>query len=139
MKHYNPNSKYDYCVLFSGGKDSTYLACKMKEMIGGRVCLLTVDNGFEDKNFLERAKEVAKSLDLPHYIISTKEGEIEGLFNFVVKEPKLREVDSNCICYYCGQFIMKMGIRFAEENNIPVVIHGMSPTQYNLPDNLFKG
>lgn len=137
-KYYNPDSEYDYCVLFSGGKDSTYLAYKMKDMIGGRVCLLTVDNGLEDENFLPHVKKVAKSLELPHFIISTKKGEIEGLFNFVIKEEKLRGVDSNCVCYYCGQFIMKTGIRFAEEHNIPVVIHGMSPTQYNMPQNLLS-
>lgn len=135
-KYYNPDSEYDYCVLFSGGKDSTYLAHKMKDMIGGRVCLVTIDNGLEDENFMQHVKNVAKSLDLPHYIISTKEGEIEGLFNFVIKEPRLREVDDNCVCYYCGQFIMKTGIRFAEEHNIPVVIHGMSPSQYSMPKRL---
>ncbi|ACL75346.1 7-cyano-7-deazaguanine synthase [Ruminiclostridium cellulolyticum] len=135
-KYYNPDSKYDYCVLFSGGKDSTYLANIMKQMKGGRVCTLTVDNGFEDEVFLDHVKKVADKIGVDSYIITPPKEDFELLFNYVIKEPKLRAVDSNAICYFCGQYIMKAGIRFAEENNIPVVIHGMSPTQYNLPDKL---
>lgn len=48
------HARYDCVVLFSGGKDRTYLAHVMKEYTNGRVCLLNVDNGYEDAEYTKR-------------------------------------------------------------------------------------
>ena len=58
---YREDSVYDYLVLFSGGKDSTYLAHLLKKARGKRVCLFTVENGFEESGFLPHVFETAEA------------------------------------------------------------------------------
>lgn len=131
-KYENKGSKYDYLLLFSGGKDSTYLAHTVKKLKGKKVCLFTVDNGFEEENFLNHVKKVADDLELDHCIYKASEHDFERLYSFTIREKMFREIDPNPVCFLCGYFITALGVEFAEKNNIPAVIHGMSPTQYNL-------
>ena len=55
---FNSESAYDHLVLFSGGKDSTYIAHKISKAKGARICLFSVDNGFEGEDYINNLKKV---------------------------------------------------------------------------------
>jgi hypothetical protein len=148
---YKSDSNYDYLVLFSGGKDSTYLAHKLKQAKGGRVCLFTIENGLpasskinrdkgkgenqglftmlEEKSLVESAKTVAAQLDMDLYIYQPPVSEFVKFYNFLITEDGVRDFDSNPLCFFCGRYIMALGLEFAERNNIPFVCYGATPMQ----------
>ncbi|MBN2533966.1 MAG: hypothetical protein JXB88_13835 [Spirochaetales bacterium] len=152
---YNEESGYDYLVLFSGGKDSTYLAHKLKQAKGGRVCLFTVDNGIppnllmdetgnngsmslftpsgsdEKKSIADVAKKTAKQLDMDLFIYQPPQKYFLKYYNFLILEDKVKEIDSNPLCFLCGRYFMALGMNFAEKHKIPFVFYGATPMQVN--------
>ena len=66
-------SNYDCVILFSGGKDSTYLAHLIKKAKAERICLFFIDNSFEDGKYV---KEIAAKLNIDLYVYKPKEEEI---------------------------------------------------------------
>ena len=127
--NYNEQSLYDYLVLYSGGKDSTYLAHTMKQCIGGRVCLFTVDNGFENDETLKQIKNNAIKLGCDLYIYQQPPVNFLTYYNFLITEPALRTIDSNPLCLFCNRYFMALGVEFAERLNIPIVVHGATAEQ----------
>lgn len=126
---YCESSPYDYLVLFSGGKDSTYLAHKLKQAKGGRVCLFTVENGFEEKSYVEKVKKVASQLGADLFIYQPLQDELIEFYRFLITEDRLKEFDTNPLCFYCGRYFMALGMEFARRNNIPFVAYGATPMQ----------
>lgn len=126
---YRNDSPYDFLVLFSGGKDSTYLAHKLKAAKGGRVCLYSVDNGFEHESFTETIKRTAGQLKLDLYIYQPPSEEFIKFYNLLITEEKVKKIDSNPLCFFCGRYLMALGLEFAERNRIPFVIYGATPIQ----------
>ncbi|UCH94842.1 MAG: asparagine synthase [Candidatus Aminicenantes bacterium] len=131
-KDYLEDSTYDYLVLFSGGKDSTYLAHRLKKAKGGRVCLFTIDNGFEDDHFLETAREGADMLKMDLYIHRPVYDELTHYYKYIITEPALKEIDDNPLCFFCSRLFMGTALRFAQRNQIPFVIYGATPEQLKL-------
>jgi len=129
---FNENSIYDYLVLFSGGKDSSYLAHRMKEAAGGRVCLFCVDNGFEDKTFQEEVVARADELKMDLYIHRPSHHQLRRYYRYIVTEPALKEIDANPMCFFCSRFFMGTAVQFAEKNKIPFVVYGATPEQMKL-------
>ena len=129
------NSKYDYLLFFSAGKASTYLALKLKQMKKGKICLFTVDNGFENKNFTDRIKQTASTLELDYKILTPPAEEFETLFRFIIKEIPFDEFEEDVInpCLFCMSYIWALGMEYAEKNNIPMVVSGQNPAQIGLP------
>jgi len=123
------DSPYDYLVLFSGGKDSTYLAHILKQAAGGRVCLFSIDNGFEDESFTTVVKETAYRMETDLYIYQPPREAFMKYYNFLITENQLKKIDSNPLCFFCGRYFMALGLEFAERNNIPFVIYGATPMQ----------
>jgi hypothetical protein len=129
-------STYDCLLFFSGGKDSSYLALKLKQMGKRKICLFTVDNGFEEDNFIDHARQVASGLELELKICTPPVEEFETLFKFVLKElsfDDFKEYSKNPICIFCMFYIWAQGMKYAEENDIPVVLTAHSPSQLRLP------
>jgi len=125
------NSQYDCIVMFSGGKDSTYLAHKLKNF-GYNVLLFSIEHGFD---YIHRTQETVKSLGLDHYIFRPKESNY--LFNFIFTNiDELKNINflsgkliSNPVCFFCTSFMNSIATKFADEHNIPFVFRGTSPKQ----------
>ncbi len=122
----NFESKYDSVVLFSGGKDSTYLAHLIKKAKAERGCLFSVDNSFEDDNHL---KVVAAKLNLDLFVFKPKEEDVYNLYNFLLSEPILKEIDANPLCFLCNRYFTSLGVDFAHKFGIPFVVSGVTATQ----------
>jgi hypothetical protein len=129
-KHRQKAAAYDCLVLFSGGKDSTFIAHLLKDA-GQKVCLLTVDNGFEGKKLLSHARTVARQVNCDLYIYQPNNDIFVKLYRLLMTEPKLLTVDTNPLCFFCGRFFMSLGVEFAERIGIPIVAYGATPEQLN--------
>ncbi len=125
-KQSSSKSGYDCLVLFSGGKDSTYLAHLIKKVKAQRVCLFSVDNSFEESIYV---KEVAARLNLDLYLFKPRESEIVALYNFLILETALKEIDSNPLCILCNRYFTTLGVEFAHKFGIPFVVSAVTASQ----------
>ena len=128
---YRKEAPYDYLVLFSGGKDSMYIAHRIKQAARGRVCLFTIDNGLEEDTFFSHAKAAARKLDSDLFIFQPPAEKFARFYRFLITEPSLKEIDTNPMCFFCARYIMALGVSFAEKMNIPFVFYGATPEQIN--------
>lgn len=126
LKNKIENTKYDCLIMFSGGKDSTFLAHYFKKIFGKKVCLFSVDNSFEDNTFLA---EVAGKLDLDLFVFRPSEEELIKYYNFIISKKELKNINSNPLCYLCNQYFSSLAIHFADKLGIPMVINGITMAQ----------
>ena len=124
--------KYDFVVSFSGGKDSTYIANLLKQTGFERVLLLTVDNGVEEEIFLDYVSDVAKKIGYDHYIIKPNLDNFRVAIKTMIEEKTFMKYDSNPICFFCTEFMVALSKQYAMDEEIPVLLHGMSPEQFHL-------
>jgi tRNA(Ile)-lysidine synthase TilS/MesJ len=54
IKELNKNSDYDCLLMFSGGKDSSYLLCYLSQELGLRVATVTLTHDFMPKETREK-------------------------------------------------------------------------------------
>ncbi|MCX5905394.1 MAG: asparagine synthase, partial [Proteobacteria bacterium] len=108
------DAAYDCLVLFSGGKDSTYMAHMLKLARGGRVCLFSVDNGFEAKSHFDFLKAGATKLKMDLYLYQPPFEEFVTYYNFLLTEDLLKSFDSNPLCFFCARYFMALGLEFAD-------------------------
>jgi|GEM_PF-1569120 len=149
------HGEYDYLILFSGGKDSTYLAHKLRQAKGGRVCLLAIDNGIpanppkagagncgnmclftaggesENRSLSEVVTKVSSQLEMDLFIYRPPVEHFRNYYKFLIMEDLVKEVDSNPLCFFCGRYFMALGLDFAAKHNIPFVFYGATPMQVN--------
>ena len=126
---HRPEAAYDHLVVFSGGKDSTYMAHKLRQAKGGRVCLFCVDNGFEENSYIDHLKKAASQLQMDLYIYAPPIGEFIVYYNFLIQEDLMKSFDSNPLCFFCARYFMALGQEFADRLNIPFVSYGATPMQ----------
>src|SRR4030042_1814240 len=77
-------------IAFSGGVDSTFLACVAKDVYGEKLLLITATSSTYPFYELEEAKSLAQLLGINHRIIVSEELDIPGYAD----NPTDR-------CYYC--------------------------------------
>ncbi len=58
-----------FAIAFSGGVDSTFLAAAAKNICKDKVIVITADSAFQSKKDIEKASEIAASLNIPHFVI----------------------------------------------------------------------
>ncbi|GHU36498.1 hypothetical protein FACS1894105_06940 [Clostridia bacterium] len=122
----NKQGKYHCVVLFSGGKDSTYLSLIMRQYFGKKVCLFTVNNGYENGI---QAQKIASELHLDLFIYQPDFTLIDAMYKYFITNPLLKEIDTNPLCFLCNRFFTRMGLEFAQQNDIPFVINALTSTQ----------
>jgi len=121
-------SSYDHLVLFSGGKDSTYMAHKLKQS-GSKVCLFSVDNGFEDEAHTAKMQKAAEQLNLDLYIYKPPIEDFIKFYRLLITEDLFKEFDSNPLCFLCARNFISIGLSFADKLDIPFVSYGATPMQ----------
>lgn len=133
---YSKNSKYDYLILFSGGKDSTYLAHLFKKIKSGRVCLFMLDNGYDSDVTINNIRKLADKLECDLYIQSLNKKAVNEFYSFLLHKKELLEIDTNPLCFFCSKLFCAFGLEFAAKQNIPIVINGASAEQIALGNTL---
>lgn len=125
--------KYDCVLMFSGGKDSSYLLWMLKKIYNKNVIAVTIDNGFEHEETFYQAQQYAAKLEVPHVIYHAPKELFKLLYKCSIKESEkfgeLRNV--NHVCVICSFLLWIYSQKFAEEQNVPLVISGFDPAQIN--------
>ena len=123
---------YDCLALLSGGKDSTYVLCRLVDM--GLVPLaFTLDNGYISEEAKGNIRRVVESLGVDHEFATTSS------MNEIFRDSLTRF--SN-VCNGCFKAIYTLSIARARELGIPVIVTGLSRGQFfetRLTEDLFRG
>lgn len=125
---------YDCAVMFSGGKDSTYLLYLLKEVYKKKVLAVTVDNGFEHDWIWKQTKELTERMNVPHVIYRPGNENFSLLFETMIKEYEKFSVlgNGNHICYICNNLLWASTLKYASGEGIPFVISGLDPGQIDI-------
>ncbi len=112
-------SKYDCLLLYSGGKDSSYVLHQLVDM-GLKVLTFTFDNGYISEKAFENIDRMKSLLNVDHIVLDLekmKEIFVESLWS-----------DYN-VCNGCFKAVNTFGAKLAHENNINLVISGLTRGQ----------
>ncbi len=115
----NEKKNYDCMLLYSGGKDSTYVLHQLVDM-GLRVLAYTFDNGYISKTALENISRTVKELKVDHIVDSydrMKEVFLEGL------------KAEYSVCNGCFKVLLLRSNRLAWEKRIEYIVTGFSRGQ----------
>jgi amino acid adenylation domain-containing protein len=122
---------YDCLLLFSGGKDSTYMLYKIKEL-GLNPLAFTLDNGFLSEEAINNIRRVTQTIGVDHVFGRT---------------PHMNEifVDSlkqfSNVCNGCFKTIYTLATNLAHEKGIRYIVTGLSRGQFfetRLTEEVFK-
>jgi amino acid adenylation domain-containing protein len=113
------NAEYDCLLLYSGGKDSTYVLYRLAEM-GIKVLAFTFDNGYISNTALKNIDRIVKECNVNHVI-----GRVDEM-NRVFLEGLQEECS---VCNGCFKVLRMLSTRLAYEKGIKYVINGLSRGQ----------
>lgn len=122
---------YDCLVLFSGGKDSTYMLYKIKDL-GLKALAFTLDNGFLSAEAMANIRRVIQMVGVDHVFGAT---------------PHMNEifVDSlkqfSNVCNGCFKTTYTLAANLAREKGIHYIVTGLSRGQFfetRLTEDVFK-
>jgi pyridinium-3,5-biscarboxylic acid mononucleotide sulfurtransferase len=100
-------------VAFSGGVDSTFLACIAGEVLPGKVLLVTAMSSTYPASELDESKRLAALLQLPQKTIISEELDIDG---FADNTPQR--------CYYCKKTLFSHILKIARDEGFEAVFDG---------------
>ena len=112
-------SEYDCMLLYSGGKDSSYVLYRLVEM-GLKVLAFTFDNGFISKAAFDNIRRQTSKLGVDSIIRKTERMDeifIESL------------TSDSTVCSGCFKSLTAISTEIAEEQGINVIVTGLSRGQ----------
>ncbi|WP_113675589.1 7-cyano-7-deazaguanine synthase [Vallitalea guaymasensis] len=127
------NHMYDAVVLFSGGKDSTYLLKLAKEKYQLRVLAVSimhpVVNNVSEKNM----HDVTKKMGIDHIQFYIQENVYKKAIRKGLLENEKYELDEFFGCTICSFFHYWIPIKMAMKMNIPIILEGSDLGQSGRP------
>ncbi len=121
--------RFHILLLFSGGKDSSYLLHKLlQEHPGARILALTVDNTFMSPVAMENVQEIVKRLGVDHMVFRPRAETMEKMFRHAFTHLNERGC-AGTVDQFDGDFFTDAARNIAAEMNIPLVFRGLSRTQ----------
>ncbi len=130
LEKYAGQYDYDALVGLSGGKDSSYVAWKMKTEYGLKIKSFTFENGFLTGKARENIDRIVERIGLDHFYYKPDWGVHRSLYRAAVKI-----LGDPCVaCGFTGYFL---AIKLCHELKIPFFVHGRSPFQ--MYRNYYKG
>jgi len=113
---------YDCLAGLSGGKDSSYVAMRLKQDHGLNVLAFTFDNGFLTDYARENIEKVTGTLGIDHFFYQV-DWDLHSRFY----RQSVRWFGTPCPgCSYAGYSLMH---KIAYERQIPLIVHGRSRSQ----------
>ncbi|MBI5259139.1 MAG: hypothetical protein HY855_21725 [Burkholderiales bacterium] len=121
--------RYDALVMFSGGKDSSYLVQRLKnEHPRLRLLTCTVDNSFMSPVAKRNIDEILPRLDVDHVFIRPHRGFYVQLFRHAITHLNA-EGSYGTVDFSDGEFMLDAARNLAAEKAIPLIICGYSRYQ----------
>ncbi|AXF23376.1 hypothetical protein CUJ89_23410 [Burkholderia pyrrocinia] len=131
-------STYSAMVLYSGGKDSTYMLIKLAEK-GVNVCAWMLDPGYQSPQTLESARRVTGALGIPLVIERPDKTLTDALFRsgFSIGEHSDIDLQKGAMtygsaCWPCFSLIAVSASAFANRHRIPLCFIGTQKGQNRL-------
>lgn len=123
------NSQYDVLVLFSGGKDSTYLLYLLKNVYKLKPLAVSIIHPLVNENSRKNMETVAERLnvELIKYQLSTRV--FTEFIRFGLLNGKKYGFDEFVGCCCCEYFHYLMGFKLAVLMKIPILVDGTSKGQ----------
>jgi amino acid adenylation domain-containing protein len=113
------NAEYDCLLLYSGGKDSTFVLYKLIDY-GLKVLTYTFDNGYISETAFKNIAATTERLGVKNITVSSKN----------MRKVFSESLRSSCsACHGCWHAINTFGIQIAERNNIRHIVSGLSRGQ----------
>jgi hypothetical protein len=120
---------YHVMLLFSGGKDSSYMLQRMLQSYPGlRILAVTVDNTFMSPVAMENIQEIIRRLGVDHMTMRPKAATMEKMFRYAL----LHLNDKGCagtVDQFDGDFFSDLARNLAAKLEIPYIVCGLSPAQ----------
>jgi amino acid adenylation domain-containing protein len=112
--------EYDCIALLSGGKDSTYVLCRLVDM-GLRVLAVTLENGFLSDQAKGNIARVVAALGVDHRYLTTP------AMNDIFVDSLKRHAN---VCNGCFKTIYTLSTQTALDEDIPFIVTGLSRGQF---------
>jgi len=121
--------QYDALVLFSGGKDSTYMIARIKkEFPRLRMLAYTIDNGFMSTVAYKNVQDFVVRLDVDHIFVRPERKFYIKLFRYCLTHLN-DEGGYGTLDFSDGEFMLDTARRIAAEKHIPLILCGYSRYQ----------
>lgn len=115
----NKKGEYDCLLLYSGGKDSSYVLYRLVEM-GLKVLAFTFDNGYISDTAFENIKRITTKLNVDSIICNSEN--MDEIFLDSLK-------NDSTVCTGCFKALTAMSTKIAYDKGINLVITGLSRGQ----------
>ncbi len=132
------HSTYSAMVLYSGGKDSTYMLIKLAEK-GVNVCAWMLDPGYQSPQTLDSARRVTEKLGIPLVIETPDKALTDALFRSGFSIDTTSDIDLQkgamtygSACWPCFSLIAVSASAFANRHRIPLCFIGTQKGQNRL-------
>jgi len=112
---------YHVLLMYSGGKDSTYVLYMLKDM-GLKVLAVTFDNGFVPRACFANIEQVCRDAGVDSHIVNLPQDRMNGVFVDSLK-------NDSTVCSGCFRGLTARGSELAISHEIPVVMTGLSRGQ----------
>ncbi|MBU0969558.1 MAG: hypothetical protein KKC20_02870 [Proteobacteria bacterium] len=121
--------RYHVLVLFSGGKDSSYLLHRMIERYKGiQILALTVDNTFMSPIAMENVTAIIQQLGIDHMMVRPRAGFMEKMFRYAFTHLNERGC-AGTVDQFDGDFFCDVARNIAAQMGIPYILCGLSRDQ----------
>ncbi|MDA8141818.1 MAG: hypothetical protein M0036_24495 [Desulfobacteraceae bacterium] len=121
--------QYHVLLLFSGGKDSTYMLHRLiHDYPGLRILALTIDNTFMSPVAMENIQEIVRRLGVDHMILRPRAATMEKMFRYAITHLNDRGC-AGTVDQFDGDFFSDLARNLAAKLEIPFIICGLSPAQ----------
>ncbi|MGZ9233945.1 MAG: amino acid adenylation domain-containing protein [Anaerolineales bacterium] len=114
------SGKYDCMVLYSGGKDSTYMLSQLVREFGMQPLVFSMDNGYISEEAKENIRRVTESLGVD--LVFGQTPHMNAIFTDSLKRH------SN-VCDGCFKVIYTLSINLARKQGIKYIFTGLSRGQ----------
>lgn len=120
---------HDALILFSGGKDSTYLIRRIRDQHPGlRILALTVHNGFMSPVALENVDDLIVRLGVDHLMVRPSRAFYVKLFRYCLTHLNA-EGGYGTVDFSDGEYLLDTARTIAAEKGIPLILAGYSRYQ----------
>jgi len=128
-------AEFDCLVMFSGGKDSTFLLYQLHHVYKRRVMAFSIDTGFEAKGFLDHVADLAEKIDVPWTLLKPPKSTLAAFYRVLIANTlKLNTYSKqdNIMCHICGYVVQVLSRHYAVQRGIPVVASGLNKDQLGM-------
>lgn len=132
------DSKFDAIVLYSGGKDSSYMLAKLSET-DLKICAWMLNQGYQSPTAIANARNLCDQLEIPLVIEVPDRQGMDGLFRlgFGLKDGQDKDLLSRVMtygsaCWPCFAAIAARATAFCAENDVAFCFIGTQQGQNRL-------